>query len=113
VPDGVAPDGEGARATQWIEGRQTDRAHWPGTHAGGGTGSSWRPAGVGRLRAGGEVGVFPTGAGGESIGEIWKLLPASVSAACGRVCGLGKPYPPWPRLSLNFQRPDPGYQKLN
>jgi hypothetical protein len=83
TPDGGAPDGEGPQAG----------------HARG-----WgRRAGVGRRLAGGEVGLFPVGAGGESVGEIWKLL---------RVCGLGKPYPPWPGLSLNFQRPDPGRWKL-
>jgi hypothetical protein len=83
APDGGAPDGEGARA---------------------GHACGWgRRAGVGRRRAGGKVGLFPAGAGGESVGKIWKLL---------RVCGLGKPYPLRPGLSLNFQRPDPGRQKL-
>jgi hypothetical protein len=90
------------------EGRNTERVHEPrgeqrapdgegarARHAGG-----WRrQAGVGRWRAGGEVGLFPAGAGG----EILKLL---------RVCGLGKPHPLRPGLSLNFQRPDPGRRKL-
>jgi hypothetical protein len=80
---GHAPDGEGARvghACGWV-----------------------RRAVVGRRRAGGEVGPFPAGAGGESVGEIWKLL---------RVCGRGKPYPLRPGLSLNFQWPDRGRRKL-
>jgi hypothetical protein len=46
--------------------------------------------GVGRRRAGGEVVLFLVAPGGESVGEIWKLL---------RVCGLGKPYPPRPVIS--------------
>jgi hypothetical protein len=75
APDGGAPDEEGARAARRTEGHRTERAHGPGTHASGGVGG-----GVGRWRAGGEVGLFPAGAGGESVSEIWKLL---------RVCGLG------------------------
>jgi hypothetical protein len=69
VPDGEggrgAPDGEGAWATH-----RTERAHRPGMHVGRGTGGGWRRTGVGHWRAGGEVGVFPTGAGGESVDEI-------------------------------------------
>jgi hypothetical protein len=113
APDGGVPDGEGARAAHRTEGRRTERVHGPGMHAGGGAGCGWRRAGVGRRRVGGEVGVFPAGVGGESVGEIWKLLPASVSTACGRVYGMGKPYPLQPGLSLNFQRLDPGREKVN
>jgi hypothetical protein len=41
APDGGAPDGDGVHAAH-----QTERAHGPGTLAGGGEGGGWHRAGV-------------------------------------------------------------------
>jgi hypothetical protein len=91
---GTGDDRRRAGVVHRTEGRQTERVHMPRIRRRGCTGREgtraehahgwWRER---RLASGGRRGrVFPTGAGGESIGEIWKLLPMSVSAACGHVC---------------------------